>query len=204
MASEEEGGAGTEPMTEEERKRERKAAMVKKAVRIITVVLYLSGVFGGGTLLSLYYVIFWDPSIEVQKPPNAQYLTQGMSERGRRSIREGEGEVALQHTPLEELQRLLSSDDISNKFGNLMEARKTNEFSNQNKDNKYLGRANKASDSQYSISFTNTESAEIREKPVDTTSWKRRTGYQVLGKSKYENSRKLSKKTTDDYLKLTT
>ncbi|XP_018020380.1 uncharacterized protein LOC108676755 isoform X3 [Hyalella azteca] len=60
--------------TDEERKKDRKAAMMKKAVRIVTVVVYLMGVSGGGFLLSLYYIIFWDPQIEVAKPP--QYLSQ--------------------------------------------------------------------------------------------------------------------------------
>ena len=55
--------------TEEELKKEKRAALTRKAVRIVTVLFYLMGVSGPGTLLSLYYIIFWDPQIEVARPP---------------------------------------------------------------------------------------------------------------------------------------
>ena len=58
-------GPGDAPLTEEELRKQRKAALVTRAIRAVTVVLYLCGVFGGGFLLSLYYIIFWDPKIEV-------------------------------------------------------------------------------------------------------------------------------------------
>jgi len=68
------------PTSEDEIKKEKKAALIKKAVRAVTVMFYLMGVFGGGTLLSFYYIIFWDPNINVPKP--AEYL----KSRARRSV----------------------------------------------------------------------------------------------------------------------
>jgi len=54
----------------EEDKAEQKVEMQLKIVRMVTVVIYLGAVTGGGTLLSLYYIIFWDPAIQVERPDN--------------------------------------------------------------------------------------------------------------------------------------
>merc|ERR1719383_1323335 len=48
---------------------------------MVTVMIYLGAVFGGGTLLSLYYIIFWDPNIKVPKPATS-------SSRWRRELTE--------------------------------------------------------------------------------------------------------------------
>lgn len=45
-----------------------KEEMQIKIVRMVTVMIYLGAVMGGGTLLSLYYIIFWDPNIKIPKP----------------------------------------------------------------------------------------------------------------------------------------
>ncbi|XP_076065397.1 uncharacterized protein LOC143039372 [Oratosquilla oratoria] len=47
---------------------DKKAAFTKKIIRIITVMAYVSGVSGAGVLLSLYYIIFWDPQIKGTRP----------------------------------------------------------------------------------------------------------------------------------------
>jgi len=49
-------------------KEEKKLKSQLKVVRILTVMVYLGAVTGGGTLLSLYYILFWDPQIKVDKP----------------------------------------------------------------------------------------------------------------------------------------
>lgn len=59
-----------------------KEEMQIKIVRMVTVMIYLGAVMGGGTLLSLYYIIFWDPNIHVPKP------SVGSSSRWRRDLDE--------------------------------------------------------------------------------------------------------------------
>ncbi|XP_071518863.1 uncharacterized protein [Panulirus ornatus] len=51
------------------------SAVVKKAVKVVTVMAYASGVSSAGVLLSLYYIFFWDPRITGVKPPG--YLQSG-------------------------------------------------------------------------------------------------------------------------------
>ena len=70
---------GAESSTMDDQKKLRKAKMMKKLVKVITVMFYLMAVCGGGTLLSLYYIIFWDPDIDVPFPP------EHMNQRYRRS-----------------------------------------------------------------------------------------------------------------------
>jgi len=55
----------------DEEKEEKKLKSQLKLVRIMTVVVYLGAVTGGGTVLSLYYIIFWDPNIQVAKPSSS-------------------------------------------------------------------------------------------------------------------------------------
>ncbi|XP_066961785.1 uncharacterized protein [Macrobrachium rosenbergii] len=47
----------------------------KKMMKMMTVMAYISGVSGAGFLLSLYYIIFWDPNIQGVRPPG--YLKTG-------------------------------------------------------------------------------------------------------------------------------
>ncbi|XP_069166008.1 homeobox protein abdominal-A isoform X1 [Procambarus clarkii] len=47
-----------------------KSALTKKLIKITTVVVYACGVSSAGFLLSLYYIIFWDPQIKGVRPPD--------------------------------------------------------------------------------------------------------------------------------------
>ncbi|XP_068238757.1 uncharacterized protein [Palaemon carinicauda] len=51
------------------------SAFAKKMMKMLTVMAYISGVSGAGFLLSLYYIIFWDPNIQGVRPPG--YLKSG-------------------------------------------------------------------------------------------------------------------------------
>ncbi|XP_063882059.1 uncharacterized protein LOC135112070 isoform X1 [Scylla paramamosain] len=51
------------------------SAFTKKIIKLMTVAAYMSGVSGAGVLLSLYYIIFWDPRITGVRPPG--YLRSG-------------------------------------------------------------------------------------------------------------------------------
>lgn len=51
------------------------SAVAKKAIKVVTVIAYASGVSSAGVLLSLYYIFFWDPRITGVKPP--RYLQSG-------------------------------------------------------------------------------------------------------------------------------
>ena len=47
----------------------------KKLLKLLTVAAYMSGVSGAGVLLSLYYIVLWDPKITGVRPP--RYLKSG-------------------------------------------------------------------------------------------------------------------------------
>ncbi|MPD02914.1 hypothetical protein E2C01_098523 [Portunus trituberculatus] len=51
------------------------SAFTKKIIKLMTVAAYMSGVSGAGVLLSLYYILFWDPRITGVRPPG--YLKSG-------------------------------------------------------------------------------------------------------------------------------
>lgn len=51
------------------------SAFTKKIIKLMTVAAYMSGVSGAGVLLSLYYIVFWDPRITGVRPPG--YLKSG-------------------------------------------------------------------------------------------------------------------------------
>ncbi|KAK8748602.1 hypothetical protein OTU49_015884, partial [Cherax quadricarinatus] len=59
----------------EETPKKGKSALTKKIIKIMTVIAYASGVSSAGFLLSLYYIIFWDPQITGVRPPG--YLQAG-------------------------------------------------------------------------------------------------------------------------------
>ena len=60
---------------EEDEGNAKKSLLTQKIIRIVTVCAYISGVSGAGFLMSLYYIIFWDPKIEASRPPGyAEYL----------------------------------------------------------------------------------------------------------------------------------
>ncbi|XP_050715253.1 uncharacterized protein LOC126998015 [Eriocheir sinensis] len=68
----------TDEATEGEKKevKEKSASpFAKKVIKLLTVAAYMSGVSGAGVLLSLYYIIFWDPRITGVRPPG--YLKSG-------------------------------------------------------------------------------------------------------------------------------
>ena len=67
---------GEEPAKETDKKEPKaSSAFTKKIIKLMTVAAYMSGVSGAGVLLSLYYIIFWDPRITGVRPPG--YLKSG-------------------------------------------------------------------------------------------------------------------------------
>uniref|UniRef100_A0A0P4VXH3 Uncharacterized protein n=1 Tax=Scylla olivacea TaxID=85551 RepID=A0A0P4VXH3_SCYOL len=69
----EEAAKGGDQSVEKEPKNS--SAFTKKIIKLMTVAAYMSGVSGAGVLLSLYYIIFWDPRITGVRPPG--YLRSG-------------------------------------------------------------------------------------------------------------------------------
>lgn len=69
MGEEPKGGGKEEPA------KKGSSAFTKKLIKLMTVAAYMSGVSGAGVLLSLYYIIFWDPQITGVRPPG--YLKSG-------------------------------------------------------------------------------------------------------------------------------
>jgi len=67
--------ADIEPPEDDDEAEEGLFSSEKKIVRLLTVVLYLGAVSGGGLLLGLYYVIFWDPSAQLTE--SDQYSSGG-------------------------------------------------------------------------------------------------------------------------------
>ena len=46
----------------------RNSYFVERFIRIFTVIAYLAGVSGAGVLMSLYYVLLWEPEFKSGKP----------------------------------------------------------------------------------------------------------------------------------------
>lgn len=119
---------------EEEQGEKEKSRVTKRVIRIVTVIAYVVGVSGAGFLMSLYYLIFWDPQIETVKPPTYAYL------------KNSEGALASFSQSAEDHSRSVRSpphfeddQEIHSKLDTLLKLIQNTTITINNNNNKYFG-----------------------------------------------------------------
>ena len=56
----------------------KRSPFMRKVIKVLSVIVYVSGISGPGFLLSVYYIFLWDPQIVAQRPPGYEnYLKSG-------------------------------------------------------------------------------------------------------------------------------